>query len=257
MIISGATLKNVIIRDRISIVTQNLLVNLDPQTSIVGNQWLNTGSLGHDYDYTLHNNPTVTANDYGYTVINFAGGAAQTPGGMTNQYAFNSTGFTGTLDTASGFTLDIWCRPLNSTDSGCLIKEWGQGVNNEPTGGWEDSWICFVGDQIQVGFWTGNGVNSYTASSFVATQWYNIVMTYNGVDEIKTYVNGVLSQTLAGTRVYNYVTMFSIAACEWYNYQGTTNYFHGDVGPFKIYDRQLSEAEAVQNYTALKHRFGL
>ena len=35
------------------------------------------------------------------------------------------------------------------------------------------------------------------------------------------------------------------------------NYFNGNIGPVKIYNRALSAAEVLQNYNQLKSRFGL
>lgn len=233
------------------------LLDLDAATGISGSSWINTGSLGSSLNYALQNSPgTTTIN--GYTVLTFAGGAGQAPGSMTNQYAFNSTGFGTALDSASGFTLDIWASPQASTDAGCLIKEWGQGSANVPLQGWEDSWISFSGGNIQVGYWI-NVMLTGNAGAFSSGSWYNIVMSYNGVNGAAVYVNGSNTLNLSGIRAAPTTgnTMFSVAACERFNYQGTTRYFEGYVGAFKVYSTALNSTQVTQNFNALRGRYGV
>lgn len=256
MNIQGVTLQGVTVVDGVPIVSGALL-NLDAATGVSGSTWTNTGSLGASLDYALQNSPgTTTVN--GFTVLTFAGGNSQVPGSMTNQYAFNSTGFGTALNTAAGFTIDIWAAPQASTDAGCLIKEWGQGSANVPSAGWEDSWISFSGGNIQAGYWTGT-MNYGSAGAFTNGNWYNISMVYNGSNGAKVYVNGVQTLTLSGTRQTSAPnsTMFSVAACERFGYQGTTKYFNGYVGAFKVYSTALTAAQVTQNYNALRNRYGL
>lgn len=257
MIVQGVTLSGVTVVDHPDLVTTNLLLNLDPATGVSGSTWTNTGSLGASLNYALQNSPGTTTVK-GSTVLTFAGGASQVPGSMTRQYAFNSTGFGTALNTASGLTIDIWAAPQASTDAGCLIKEWGQGTNNVPTTGWEDAWVSFSAGKIQVGYWTG-AANQGTAGTFSSGSWYNIVMAYNGSNGASVYLNASNTLNLSGVRQTPAPnsTMFSVAACERFGYQGTTNYFNGYVGAFKVYSRALSSAEVTQNFNALRGRYGV
>lgn len=256
MIIQGTTLRNTGFVVDVQSIVSGALVNLDTASGVVGSTWTNTGTLGSALNYTLFNNPT-TATVNGTTVLQFAGGGSQAPGAMTNQYAFNGTGITALASSSQAFTIEIWCKPSLANDSGCLIKEWAQSSGGAPSTGWEDSWISFAGGYIQVGCWT-NTMTYSTAGAYTANNWYHICMTYNGSNQIKTYVNGNLAQTLSAVRVaQGTYAMFTIAACERFNYQGTTNYFTGQVGPFRVYNKQLSAAEAVQNFNAVRFRYGV
>ena len=154
MIIQGVTLKNVGFIVDAEIVPGSIL-NLDAGTGISGSTWVNAGTSGSNLDYTLLNNPTTTTVN-GRTVLSFAGGAAQSPGSMTGQYAFNSTGIVELINSNQAFTLEVWCSP-RAANAGNLIKEFGQSLNGVPSPGWEDSWMAFNNGNIYTGFWTEIG----------------------------------------------------------------------------------------------------
>jgi hypothetical protein len=257
MIIQGVTLIGVTVVDS-SIVTQNLEMNLDPANGISGSTWINSATAtGSSLNYALQNSPTTTTVN-GSTVLNFAGGTGETLPNYTKQYAFNSTGFGSTLNTSAGFTIDIWASPRLTSDAGCLIKEWGQGTGNVPDSGYESPVISFSGGNIQVGYYgTGFTFITGSAGSFVNGNWYNIVMVYNGSTGATVYVNNVSSLTLTGQRDPPTNDMFSVALCDDFGAQGTTRYFTGYVGPFKVYERALTTAERTVNFNAIKNRYGV
>ena len=257
MIIQGVTLTGVTVVDA-SIVTQNLLLNLDPATGISGSTWINSATAtGSSLNYALQNSPsTVTVN--GSTVLSFPGGAVQSLPNFTLPYSFNSTGFGSALNTSAGFTIDIWASPRASGNAGTLIKEWGQGTGNVPDAGYESPVFSFGLGNIQAGYYgTGFTFNTGSAGAFVSGNWYNIVMVYNGSTGATVYVNNVSSLTLTGQRDPPTDDMFSVALCDEYAFQNTDRYFTGYVGPFKVYDRALTAAERTVNFNAIKTRYGV
>jgi hypothetical protein len=253
MIVQGVTLKGVTVTD--ATIVSGSVVNLDAATGVSGSTWTNTGTLGATLNYTLFNSPTTTTVN-GFTVLNFPGGAVQSPGAMTNPYAFNGTGFAAMGTSSQAFTLDIWVCP-QAANAGCLIKEYGQSSGGAPSAGWEDAWINFYNGTINCSVWSyGSPVS---AGSYTQNNWYCICMTYNGTNQLKTYVNGTLANTQNMTRTAsNAGCMLTIAGCERYNYLGGANgYFNGYVGAFKVYYSALTAAQVAQNYNALRSRYGL
>jgi hypothetical protein len=106
----------------------------------------------------------------------------------------------------------------------------------------------------------GSQRDVYTSSSnFTNNTWYNFTFSteYNGTSTImKIYVNGVFnnSGTFTGAQSNSDAYRFTIGdgrnTATWYP-------FNGSVPIVKVYDRELSSTEVLQNYNAQKHRFGL
>ena len=263
MIIQGVTLTGVTVVD--ATIVPGAVVNLDPATGLSGSTWTNTGSLGTTLNYTLFNSPsTATVNDT--TVLSFPGGNAQNPGSMTLPYAFNSTGFTAMGAASQAFTLEIWASP-RATNAGCLIKEYGQQSGGVPISGWEDAWINFYNNGstsvINTATWSSIGNTYASAGNYTLNSWYCICMVYNGSNQLLTYLNGTLASTQNYSRASQGTNcMFTIAGCERYPYlgpaaPGSSPYFTGYVGPFKMYYSVLTAAQIEQNYNALRGRYGL
>ena len=93
-----------------------------------------------------------------------------------------------------------------------------------------------------------------------AGRWYQLVGTVqgplNGPGSRKLYRDGVLrdSETLSfnvsGGNASNNMTMGNA-------FNGATSYFDGKVAIARVYDKVLTDKEVLQNYNALKSRFGL
>lgn len=269
MIIQGVTLRGTTVKDYYrDVVTSDLVLNLDPVTSISGNTWVNTAPTGATLNYALKNNPS-TATFNGLTVLDFPGGAPETNPNYTLPYAFNSTGFGTTLDGFGGMTLDIWARPLRAINSGCLVKEWGAGSNNVPQQGVEtyDQWpyLGFNNGEIIAGMAIVNPVLpepdylSIGVGSFTVGNWYNLVMVVQpSPTGTAVYVNNVFINGWNANRLPPSTgnTMFSVALCD--SIGGFVDrYFTGQVGAFKIYSRALSGTELTQNFNAMRGNYGV
>lgn len=180
-----------------------------------------------------------------------------------NTFSFNgSSGYMTTphanIRPTSGITMEAWFKPSSASGTQVFIgSQYGTGSNNSYALWWEN------GD----GGWTA-GVNvtgslNYTQSTYTKTvgQWYHYVHTYDGSYQ-RTYVNGNLLNETARSGSINYDTNNTLLALggdfngTGYN-AGIGILAAGDVSVLRIYERGLSTAEVLQNYNALKRRYGL
>jgi uncharacterized protein (TIGR02145 family) len=81
--------------------------------------------------------------------------------------------------------------------------------------------------------------------------WYNVVGTYDG-SNMRLYINGVLKNTVPQTGAL--ATNSETAKIG--TWQGTNYNLTGRVSNVSIYNRVLTAAEVLENYNALRSRFG-
>ena len=107
---------------------------------------------------------------------------------------------------------------------------------------------------------TTNQANITTTDTLLANKWYNIVATYNGSSNtsgMNIYINGAvqsvtsITNNLTSTIISNETTWIGLRR------PATTGPFSGRVSNVQIYNRALSATEVLQNYNALKGRYGL
>ena len=232
----------------LDIVTTGLLANYDATTYTSGNL---TDISGNSRTLTLYNTPT-TAKVNNSTVLVFNG---------TSQWGIDTAGYGTLLNTASGFTYEVWAKP-SSVATGSLIVEYS---NNTANSGWQDCQLAFVGSNINGGVYTAVIPNvSVTGPVYSAASWYHIVLTYDGTNTTTLYVNGVNQGTGTGVKANPpgsspYATYLSLAhtdATALY-LGGATNYFAGQIGSFRIYTAALSSTQVTQNFNALRNRYSL
>jgi hypothetical protein len=108
-----------------------------------------------------------------------------------------------------------------------------------------------------------DGIQTTIESSGVTIQnntWYHLVGTteYNGTTTtMKLYINGALNPitATANGKQFNYGYKFNIGDGRPFDYPWYP--FNGKIGSVKIYNKTLSASEVLQNYNALKSRYGL
>ena len=112
---------------------------------------------------------------------------------------------------------------------------------------------------------TTGTINAYSdiSTTYSINVWNNAVLTYDG-STMKLYLNGVLKSSISKTgSIMNSTLPFHIGG----QYNGgyypssavskTSENFKGYLSNVLVYDRGLSSDEVLQNYNALKKRFGL
>jgi hypothetical protein len=145
----------------------------------------------------------------------------------------------------NNISVNVWCYPKVIGQNKTLFTS---EPNASPLNGYgfrqrsDNVWWWVVG-------YAGSG--DAVSSSLSQNTWTNLVGTYNG-STITLYKNGVLQASGSSTRTINFTNGLRLGA-----FTGNTEYFNGDAAFLQIYNRSLSAAEVLQNYNAIKGRFGL
>lgn len=105
----------------------------------------------------------------------------------------------------------------------------------------------------------GNVVGTQTNVTAGGT-WYNIVFTYNGINNGNLYINGSKVATTGYAVKSNpggtYLSLGKPDGVGSY-LGGVANNFTGNIGAWKVYNKNLSDAEITQNFGALRSRYGI
>ena len=235
-----------------NIVIDGLILDLDaakqdsyPKT---GNSWRDiakgviTGSL--------INSPTFDSNNGGSIVFNGTSNYVLLPQSTPNQtygnYSF-SVWFNFTTTRNSSSTSDSMIMEAQTTLLG--------GVDNYL---YALSNAAVAGTNGRIGFQTFNPLSVLytTTNTWTGGQWYNITCTYDILTSTQSiYVNGVLENfTTIANCYFNTNTCFGLGA---YTAPPRQWFFNGKISNFMVYNKTLSAIEILQNYNAIKTRFGL
>jgi len=138
-------------------------------------------------------------------------------------------------------------RQIYSQDSAIWIAQYKDSSSND---------IIGIDLQKDNGSWfDGNGgMNNGTQLGPVdANTWYHVVFTFKqGV--IKGYLNGVLGFTVTKTGMSNIKEGPSTANI---GRRSNNQHLDGELPVFKLYKKDLSQAEVTQHYKAYKNRFNI
>jgi hypothetical protein len=139
----------------------------------------------------------------------------------------------------------------NSTGVDALITRWDNALGSV----W---WFGrYPTTKIHIAFIINGGYYAYFSDGDISStlNYYHITVTLNDT-VLSYYINGVLDSTdsvVTGTWTEDPDTSLIIGAQN----LGTAANLSGEIPISKIYNRTLSSDEVLQNYNALKHRFGL
>lgn len=223
-----------------SIITSNLFLNLDAYSySGSGNTWHDLS--GNNRNTTLINNPTYTTNQQGY--FHFTD--------TSFQYAITPN----TVPNLSVWSVEAWYRPTKSftgkvtavvTNEFDLVNKinYSLGMNNAPSS------YTLAGGYYN-GAWR-------TTTGFTPTlnTWVQTIVTYNGT-QINQYTNGSLQSTLTYSGTPQSGGKIRIAR-RWDDVEtASSNFFDGDISIIRIYNIALNSTQVLQNYNAIKTRYGL
>jgi hypothetical protein len=230
------------------IVKSGLILELDAAdiNSYVGSGTSWKDLSGNGYNGTLTNGPTFSGTNGGNIVfdgVNQYVDVANT--GTTLQFA-NTT-----------FTVSLWIKTSSSASGTQLISKGA----TPSSGGWTIQ--LNSNGTVTVTTKGSTGFNTYDRTSVAIVNdntWKNIVVIYTtntttlASNTTSIYINGNLSNGTGtlGTIVYATTTdTVQIAR------RPTGNYWAGSWANTQIYNRALTAAEVLQNYNAVKARFGV
>jgi hypothetical protein len=230
-----------------TIVTSGLVLLLDAANTksypTTGTTWTDLSGLNNDG--TLVNGPTFSREVGGGLVLLTAiGGTGSTVDQRVS--IANST----SLQMTSSLTVDMWFKASGSTQpspSPRLVDK--------------SNWFLLIGGgtipaTVQISVNTSSGTRSATSTTSIILDntWINITGTYDG-RFTRIYRNGVLNNSSDGGTTTDIISTSAPVILG----DNTTfiRAFNGTIANTKIYNRALSATEILQNYNALKTRFGL
>jgi hypothetical protein len=199
-----------------------------------GSTWYDLS--GNSRNFSTYNSPTY--NSAGYWAL-----------GGTNQY-FEYPNLPVQWGN-SDYTIDTVFR-LSTAVSGVFgLVSTMTGPFNLNTLGMEIRVRTF-GIEFTVNDGSGSGVRTTSVLTWQTNIWYHIAFAYTKSSSCVCYINGSnnVTQSYAGEANYNNIYNLSLG-------RANDGYLNGDIASVKIYNRVLSAAEILQNYSATRSRFGL
>ena len=230
---------NGIIDSNQKIVTSGLRLSLDAAQRrsypTTGTTW--TDLSGNGVNGTLTNGPTFDSAN---------GGAIVTDG--TNDYITLGSSFGGT----SEGTISFWIKLTNTIEAGYAGNQRPWGKNGDFECRWGGNALQADNRKLNIDIQGTQNLIS-TQDTWLNSLWYNIAITYNSATNSSVlYIQGVQNVTGTSGNPSALAGNFNIMATA-----SATGFVNGRIGNFLVYNRALSATEILQNYDAVKSRFGL
>ena len=232
-----------------TIVTDNLIYMIDPAnqlsyatgSSVAFNRALDASKLAYPNSGSLTNGVLFSSDGGG--CFEFDGADDFIELGSIN--SSNPLSLAGQTE----YSVDIWIKPdLEGDDYQRIIEKSSSGSS---TNGWGIA--LRPASKVVYMFINGGTVMNYTDSALTSTAWTNYTFTRKNTST-KLYKNGDLTHTYVYTKVTS-TTTANMRIGSWNHSTGRE--YNGKVGCIKVYNKQLSEAEVLKNYNALKTRYEL
>ena len=196
-------------------------------------------------DGTLVNDPTFNSDDQGS--IDFDG---------ADDYMTINNSAELSFDRTTSFTIAGW---FNLSANEANAPYWGKwGTNGAESTGNYMIWSGVSSTLPRVVFSVANGTGTAATTplyTYTRNQWNYWVGIYTSNTKLDFYENGVLQTSVNYTgAINNTETPWTINRA---TFSGGAQHFTGKSNCLQIYNRALSLNEVLQNYNALKGRFGL
>ena len=147
------------------------------------------------------------------------------------------------LNSSTTFTVDFWFKSNNIATEQAFFST----TNASLASGYHiEVYLSKIILQVYPG-----GAFTYSTQTLSSNTFYNVSITYNS-GNIIYYING----TSAGTANYTFTPSNIDAAIGKFTYNNSL-YVNGNIPSFKFYNRALSAAEVLQNFNALRGRYGI
>jgi hypothetical protein len=180
---------------------------------------------------TLVNSPTFDPNNAGSIVFN----------GVNNRVSITDTP---DLRLNGNFTISLWHKAIT------LINTYPGPISKGNSGPGGTGYILFYVSLSNGDMYFKRNNQTFSLPNAVNTNWKYIVFTYDGTN-VRGYVNGSLGYTSSPATFPTNTDTTSLLL-------GTADqYGNGAVANLGLYNRTLSASEILQNYNALKGRYGL
>jgi hypothetical protein len=234
------------------IVTTNLVLNLDAGNSSsypgTGINWFDIS--GNSNNGTLTNGPTFNSANGGSIFFDGTNDSINNIG-TTSSFSFiHNTGIA---------TLSFWVK-FNSTSNLEYL------TGNTPTSAEKGFYLGKTATgalQVVVlnGSGSANGLVNYTSPIGLVndTNWHNYTITIDkSINTNTIYKDSVVFSSGAGTGAWTLTSGNSTRTLVLANINNYSfNFFNGNIANYLIYNSVLTAPEVLQNFNALKNRFGL
>lgn len=234
------------------IVTDGLVLHLDAANSKSypgsGTSWFDLS--GNNNNGTLTNGPTYSSANRGSIVFD-----------GINDYIIRET-----LSSFSVGSISLWVRPQTTINSSSGFQSLIQLRYQAAAGNF--AWLIALGaatSLINNEYITILNVQNNTRTgvvdngSLLANTWYNLVFNFE-TSLYRIYVNNVIRSTVSATAGHvGLLTNPNRLYLSALDGDGSpiSGFFQGSIGQTLLYNRSLSVNEILQNYNALKGRYGL
>lgn len=210
------------------IVSSGLVLCLDAANKVSypgsGTSWIDLS--GNNNIGTLTNGPTFNSGNGGSIVFD-----------GVDDYA--DCGNNASVKLTSG-AVNVWMKTTSTTAAyqGIVTKALNYGIYN-------------YGGNLLLYDW-GTGADRNSGISISDGKWRLITLNFssNSPNNAKVYINSVLVYT---TTMYKTADTINLGISTG---SGGSQLFPGTIGSVQIYNRELSTTEVLQNYNAVKGRFG-
>jgi len=231
-----------------NIVTDGLVFAVDAANpdSYVSGSTIWKGQTVNQNNGTLTNGPIFDSDNGGS--IDFDGVDDYIDCGDNDNLSF------GDASNDSPFSISAWIKIGQTTAQG-IVTKYGSGSSTR------EYTFYTTGGKLRLLLW-GNGTNNFaTGTTTLSTDtWYHIACTYDGrggstaYNGITLYINAVAESVTTSGGSY---TVMSNTSQPLYLGKENAKLIQGNIANSQIYNRALSATEVLQNYNALKTRFGL
>ena len=150
-----------------------------------------------------------------------------------------------------GWAAEFWFR----TDSASTLQAFSSSDNDSLNANWMNLY------QSKIQLWNVSpGYWKMGSTTIQNNTWYQVVyVCKSGGTQYQFYINGVAEggDHVSNTWVASYSSL-DIRYIGTYCYNSSkSRYWDGDISTVRIYDREITAAEVLQNFEANKGRFGL
>jgi len=164
------------------------------------------------------------------------------------------------LSTSQQGTYSLWIKIPNGNSTAGTTLFFTGGITQAATYFYRNSPWTPTNQYGWLLYYTGStGTTPYLPQyAYTPNQWVNTVMTFTSTGTGSVYVNGVLvnRQNMSNFSSWNRVAA-NTPVINMYATSSSAGVVYGEFGAFQYYDRALSQQEVLQNYNAIKTRYGL
>lgn len=194
-----------------------------------GTNW--TDLSGNRINGVLVNGPVYNNGNNGHFVFD----------GINDYVSFSTN-----LPSTNNLTYEAWVNPseLNSSQYYTLLNH----------DGWNDGYVHFQFSGNQLMFALAPKNDKLANFTFTINKWYHIVAVLSYNQKVSFYVNGSLVNNESYSGTTPTVKSLTLKLGSW---NANSRFFKGKIGLIRVYQRELSSVEVLNNFKVSSPRFGL